>query len=346
MSSRIVSVLFCLAALGACGDGQPLFDAAVPDVTNPGDGTDTDGDGELDSGVALPPGTNEPDADIGILRYEAANDLGGGLVTDVSYNARNDTFSVDNLGFDGANVYSRGAAVATMGGFAVYDADVVTEDFLTGEQIDQIVPYRAILGLSTNEVVGEARTSFAIVRTGGYIGYGFGGFIYERNGEVILPTTGQATFAGDYAGIRVFDNLGGLEFTRADMRVSIDFEDFNANDAVIGRIYNREAFDSAGNPIATGGTDQLVLPDMHFVVQEGGASLDSNGELRGNVSSSTFNDSGALEEYEFGTYYGVIAGDTTTNPGGEIVGVIVVESDDPRYQGVTAQETGGFILYR
>ena len=53
-----------------------------------------------------------------------------------------------------------------------------------------------------------------------------------------------------------------------------------------------------------------------------------------------------MEVYEFGTYYGVIAGDTTTNPGGEIVGVIVVESDDPRYQGVTAQETGGFILYR
>ena len=30
----------------------------------------------------------------------------------------------------------------------------------------------------------------------------------------------------------------------------------------------------------------------------------------------------------------------------EVVGVLVVESDDPRVDGVSAQETGGFILYR
>ena len=139
MSSRIVPVLFCLAALAACGDGQPLFDEVVPDITNPGDGTDTDGDGELDAGVELPPGTDEPESDEGIIRFEARDGTGGGLVTDVSYDATNDTFSVDNLGFDGANVYQRGTAVATLGGYAVYDADVVTEDFLTGEQIDRSV---------------------------------------------------------------------------------------------------------------------------------------------------------------------------------------------------------------
>ncbi len=43
----------------------------------------------------------------------------------------------------------------------------------------------------------------------------------------------------------------------------------------------------------------------------------------------------------------MIAGDATDpSDGGEIVGVIVIESEDPRYEGVTAQETGGFILYR
>lgn len=342
-----LTLLALVGFLAACGDGQPLFDEETPT-----DGTDggTDGgtdDGDLDTGGELPPGTSDPNADDGILRYEARDDQGGGYVTDVSYNAANDTFTVDNLGFDGANVYSRGDAIASMNGYAVYEADVTVEDSLTGEPISQIVPYRALLGISDNTVNGEARTSFAIVRTGGYVNYGFGGFVYERNGEVVLPTSGQARFEGDYAGMRVFNGAGGLEYTRGDMVVAIDFEDFNSGPAVRGTISNREAFDSQGNPIPLGGEDQLVLPTLTFTIQEGVSALDANGEMTGELSSTTVNESGALEVYESGTYYGVIAGDATDPAdGGEIVGVIVIESDDPRFEGVTAQETGGFILYR
>jgi hypothetical protein len=347
MSPRYVVFLLCLGLLSACGDGQPLFDDETPvDPVNPGEGTDTDGDGEADLGVVLPPGTQSPAANDGILRYEARDGNGGGLVREVSYNSNRDTFTVDNLGFDGANVYQRGDDVSTIGRYAVYDADIVTRDFLTGNQISQIVPYRAVLGISRNQVAGEARTSFAIVRTGGYVDYGFGGFIYERNGSVVLPTTGQATFSGDYSGVRVFQGRGGLEYTTGDMTIDIDFDDFNANDAVKGVVENREAFTSGGDPIPLGGDDELVLPDLQFVVQEGAQSLDENGELRGQVANSIVNDTGALEPYETGVYYGIIAGDTTRGNGGEIVGVIVVESDDPRFDGVTAQETGGFILYR
>lgn len=346
-----MTFLVFLGLLAACGDGQPLFDDEETDTgtdTGTDDGTDDGGDdGSLDSGTELPPGTSEPDADAGILRYEARDDQGGGYVTDVSYNARTDTFRVDNLGFDGANVYARGDVVATMGGFAVYEADVVVEDSLTGAPIGQIVPYRALLGISDNRVDGEARTSFAIVRTGGYVGYGFGGFVYERNGEVVLPTAGQARFTGDYAGVRVFDGAGGLEYTRGDMTVAIDFEDFNAGPAVQGQIRNREAFDINGNAIPLGGEGQLVLPTVNFVIQEGVSTLDENGELSGTLSSTTRDESGALEIYEEGVYYGVIAGDATTRgDGGEIVGVVVIESDDPRFEDVRAQETGGFILYR
>jgi hypothetical protein len=295
----------------------------------------------------LPPGTDDPDANDSITRYEARDEAGGGYVTDVSYNAANDTFTVDNLGFDGANVYARGDAVASMNGYAVYEADVVVEDSLTGEPISQIVPYRALLGISDNRVNGEARTSFAIVRTGGYVSYGFGGFVYERNGEVVLPTSGQARFEGDYAGMRVFNGRGGLEYTRGDMVVAIDFEDFDSGPAVSGEITNRRAFDSEGNPIPLGGEDELVLPTLTFAIQEGTSALDEAGEITGEINSTTLDDSGALVVYESGTYYGVIAGDATdAADGGEIVGVIVIESDDPRYEGVTAQETGGFILYR
>ena len=220
---------------------------------------------------------------------------------------------------------------------------------MTGNPVGQIVPYRALLGISTNAEGGEARSSFAIVRTGGYADYGFGGFIYERNGDVVLPTTGQATFSGDYSGMRVFNGITGMEYTTGDMTIDIDFDDFNANDAVKGNVTNRVAFEIDGATIELGqaADDELELPDLNFVIVEGTPSLTANGELSGSVRSGVLDESGGVEEYETGTYYGVIAGDMT-NPsdGGEIVGIIVVESEDPRYDGVSVQETGGFILYR
>jgi hypothetical protein len=343
---RITFLVF-LGLLSACGDGQPLFDEEVDGGTDGTDGTDGGDDGDLDSGLELPPGTTDPNADDRITRYEARDDQGGGYVTDVSYDSRTDTFRVDNLGFDGANVYARGEAVSSMNGFAVYEADVQVSDSLTGQPIGQIVPYRALLGISDNRVGDDARTSFAIVRTGGYVNYGFGGFIYERNGGVVLPTSGQARFSGDYAGMRVFDQRGGLEYTRGDMVVAIDFEDFNSGPAVQGQITNRQAFDSNGNAIPLGGQDQLVLPTLNFVIQEGVSTLDDNGEMTGELNNFTRDDSGALVLYESGYYYAVVAGDATdSSDGGEIVGIIVIESEDPRYEGVVAQETGGFILYR
>ena len=169
----------------------------------------------------------------------------------------------------------------------------------------------------------------------------------EKLGGVVLPTTGQARFEGDYAGVRVFENQSGLEYTRGDMVVAIDFEDFNDGPAVRGRITDRVAFDAEGDPIPLGGEGELVLPTLVFTIQGGTSTLNANGELAGQLTSSVLNEDGALQPYEEGTYYGIIAGDLTDpKDGGEIVGIIVIESQDPRYSGVTAQETGGFILYR
>lgn len=353
--TRTLPALAFLAFLAACGDGQPFFDEdgnLVVDPDTAGEEEDpgtTDEDGaELDPGDAIPPGTDEPSANDDIVRFEAENGDGGGLVTDVSYNSTNDTFRVDNLGFDGANVYRRNGSVQQMNGYAVYSAADSTPDFLTDEPISQIVPYRAIFSRSAVTVNGEPRTSFAIVRTGGYVGYGFGGFIFNRSGSVVLPTSGQAEWSGPYAGIRVFDGIGGLEYTRGDIEIAVDFEDFNANDAVKGRLFNREVFDSDGNPItlAPAGTDgQLYAPNVQFVIQEGSPSLTDDGELQGELNNTVIVD-GAPQLYEEGFYYGIVAGDTTTGDGGEIVGIIVLESEDPRFEGVRAQETGGFIATR
>ncbi|UTH49021.1 hypothetical protein KBW81_04275 [Loktanella salsilacus] len=351
---RLTLASSLLALLAACGDGQPLFDengTDPTDTTDTTDPTDTDGDGgDIDTDGATPPlpGTDAPSPDNGIFRYEDRNDKGGGLVTDVSYDAANDTFTVDNLGFDGANTYQRvDAPLNTLGVTRVFAADEVVEDTLTGKPVEQIIPYRALYGVSDNQVDGEPRTSFAIVRTGGYREYGFGGYVYERNGGVVIPTEGQATFSGQYAGLRVFDNATGLEYTTGNMSMDFDFDDFNANDAVKGQITDRRAINQDGTAVALRTADgQLLLPNINWVIQEGSPSLNENGEITSEVVNTRLNDSGAPETYESGTFYGVLAGDATRGDGGEIVGIITIESTDPRYEGITAQETGGAILYR
>lgn len=346
---RKLCAVALVAVVSGCGDGQPFSDLQTTDTsTDPGTntgtdtGTDTNAPDVLITGTERPPQTPSAIARGDIVRAEAVDGNGGGLVSAVSYIADSDTFQVDGLAFDGLNVYSRGVAVSQLNGYSVFEAEVVTPDFLTGDAIGQFVPTRAVYGVSDNSLAnGEPRTSFAIVRTGAYNGYGFGGFIYERNGDVVLPTSGQAIYSGDYAGMRVFGGAGGLEYTTGDMFIQFDFDDFNATDGIYGEISNRRAFDVDGAEIGLGG-DGLVLPTLTLVVNVGDTDVQANGEFSG--SALNYVDG---EVYESGSYYAVIAGDMTAiGDGGEIVGVIVIESTDPRYENITAQETGGFILYR
>lgn len=359
--------------LAACGDGNPFYPPdsdgdGIPDDEddddddadggdNPGDPDET-GNATIDTGTVRPgTGSTPRPANGSIDRAEAQED-GGGRVSSVTYDGANDRFIVNGLAFDGANTYSRGSPVGQLGsddlGYAVYEADVVVTDPVSGNPIGQIAPYRAIYGVSVNDTSpadARPRTSFAIVRTGGYVGYGFGGFLYSRNGSVTLPTTGQAVFFGEYAGIRVFDGRSGVEYTTGDAEVQIDFRDFDSptddNPGVWLTVSNRQAFDEAGNGIPLGTTlddGLLLLPDLSSVIEAGGVTLTRQGEIGGEIRNSARDANGQSQIYEDGHYYGIVAGDLTT--GGEVVGIIVVESDDPRYEGVTVQETGGFIVYR
>ena len=343
--TRILTSMTFLAFLAACGDGQPFFGEDASSATDGSDLTenedDTEGDGgSIDAGTLLA-GTDSPTDTGGIFRFETDKASGGGHVQDVSYDAETDTFMVDNLAFDGENVYQRGVLVDSLRSYAVFEADEITPDFLTTNPVEQIVPYRAVLGVSTNLVDGEPRTSFAIVRTGGYVGYGFGGFVYERSGPVVLPTTGQATFSGDYGGVQVYTDLAGLRYVTGDMTLDIDFEDFNANDGIKGRITNRQVF------FENGGVDNAaVLSDVGWTIVEGVDTLTENGEIVSNVFSTILGDSDQLVTYFSGTFNGIVAGDTLDiDDGGEIVGVITMVAEDKDRE-ISIQETGGAILYR
>lgn len=273
---------------------------------------------------------------------------GNGYATGMTYDATNDTFTVDNLAFDGGNTYTRDTAVPNLGPYQVYEASSTYQDSLTGTPINQFL-YRAIYARSSNTTAGgQPTTEFAIVRTGAYIPYGFGGFMYQRNGSVVLPTSGQANYSGKYAGLRDFDGAAGLEYTTGDISIAIDFNDFNDPAGVQGHITNRKIFDVNGNDITSQvlaalstktNVTQSVLPTAVFTVGPG--TLSAAGEITNGVTSTVTTSSGS-QQFENGKYYAVLSGQNAS----EVVGIVVLTSQDPRVDGVTARETGGFILQR
>ena len=347
-------LLLACVLLAAC-DGNPFLPDEDPVVVPPPNPAPNIGG---INGVGAPVTTGTPSRERTIVRREKKdNSNGNGFVADVTYTAATgtspETFSVDGLAFDGGNVYNRDNQVGSLGPFAVYEADPVYNDDVTGVPISQFV-HRAIYGVSRT-----GRTEFAIVRTGSYSEFGFGGFVYQRNGSVTLPAAdGQASYTGEYAGLRDFEGASGivpsgLEYTTGTMTVDIDFNDFNEGDAVRGRVYNRAIFDIDGEDITNdvvsalndaNETTMTQLPTLLFKV--GPEALDANGEMGGVIDSDTRSSTAAAKKYEQGNFYAVISGDATAGGNDEIVGVIVVESADPRYKDVMARETGGFLLYR
>ncbi|NBZ88709.1 hypothetical protein [Stagnihabitans tardus] len=349
MQALRLSVL-ALALLTGC-DGNPFAAGA--------------GGGSAAGSVASLPGTTAPRASGAIVRREAEGQgttdevTGNGFAfqdNQINYDAANDTFAVDNLAFDGDNVYARTTAAdgALPTEVRAYAASSTYADAQTGALIDQF-SYRALYGVSTT-----GRSQFAIVRTGAYIPYGFGGFIYSRTSGVTLPGSGQANYTGTYTALRDAEGIPAdgekLTYVVGDMTMAIDFDDFNANASgvnkaggVTGYVENRRIFDLAGNDITQSIVDQInddnnlttnaiaELPILNFSVGPG--VIDANGEIEGDLTSTIPKQGGGAQGFEEGKYYAVVSGDDAD----EVVGVIVVTS---QIDSVTLRETGGFILYR
>lgn len=365
--TRIVAIFLALALLGACGstgnDGENPLDSEAGE----GDGSGGDGSGDdggedrepIESDRSLPPGTSDPSARSAIVRYEPLTEEGGGYAEAIRYNSDDDTFEVDGIPFDADNSYDRDDRVPSLGPFAVYESDENATDPVTGNQVSAL-SYRAIYGVSRT-----GQTEFAIVRTGSYTDYGFGGFVYQRNDRdaagnsvsLELPTEGDAAYAGDYAGVRIFDGAGGLEYVTGDASMFIDFKDFNDSRAGV-RLFvrDRRLFDINGNDITNDYVTALLAENPDLVVERddnGNAVLptvlskvspnvaDGNGEIVQEVFTRLRMTDGSAQEAAAGTYFAIMSGENAS----EIVGVLVMEGDEPRAD-ATFQETGGFIVYR
>lgn len=363
---KSILTLALLTALAACGgDGTNPFQTTEDNIDN--------SDLSVESLVKLE-GTENPSSTSDIYRYGSAlngvddqQDPQNGYVSSVTINGNE--IEVCCLAFDGnpdsdgTSVYTRDDVVASLNGYDVYEAEISTPDFLTSDAIAQIAPTRAIVGVSSNTVGGQPQTRFAIVRTGGYVGHGFGGFVYEREGGVVLPTNGgEARFEGKYAGLRTYNGGGGLNYTQADLAVAIDFGGFGGNTQTIrggydnSRLFNNyQVFDLNGNLIQTGfiDTDSYDFWIPITTTDE----LDDNGEMQASINSSVtyLDDAGEAQATSgSGMFYGVLAGDLTDGSGGELVGVLTInwgnvygtDLTQPGTRTIGVSETGGFILSR
>jgi hypothetical protein len=338
LKNKIIS-LALIAGLAACSGGNPFEEEEVvdPDTAVTGE---TDGNGITVDGI--PPGTESPSAGSTIFRTEEQTDDGDGYANSVSYNSADDTFTVDNLAFDGDSPYVRGTDVSSLNGgrFAVYEAEQLANDPVTGAPIDQFT-YRAIYGVSKNRTDGDdpvATTQFAIIRTGNYIPYGFGGFIYQRDESVTLPSRLQAAYTGSAAGLRDFNDQGGLQYTTSSVDIDIDIDDFDTGAGVKGEIYNRRIYDLEGNDITSDVANSIsegatTLPSAVFTVGPG--VLAESGDVVGEITSTFTAADGSETSFETGNYYAIVSGENAD----EIVGVFVLEASG-------ARETSGFIVYR
>ncbi|KAF0676985.1 hypothetical protein [Profundibacterium mesophilum] len=327
-------------ALAGCSGGNP-FEQQGDLPQTPDEVVTTLG------GRALPPGTQTPSAAGDIERFEARGEGGDGFAENPVYDAQSDTFTIDNLAFDGTGPYSRDTVMRELGAagrsgpFAVYENSRSVVDPRNGQVITQL-PHKLLFQRSRS-----GATELVIVRTGGYLGFGFGGWAYQRNGGVSLPAELQASFTGDYAGIRDFDTRSGLEFTTGRITLEIDFADFNggaAQDAIKGRITDRKVFTTQGDDITQDAIDALqpgaaALPTI--LLDIGPNTISASGEFAGSFQSGYLDANNQLTVYETGVYNGILAGDDPS----EAVGITIGTGPD-HGSGGTFRETGGFVAVR
>jgi hypothetical protein len=233
-----------------------------------------------------------------------------GEVNLFTYDSGTNTISINNLPFDLDGDYS---FVGTVNGFSQFIND-------NGDEI-YVALYRE----------GTEGTGAGVVATDGYANFGYGGVVLRSDGAT-LPSNGEATFSGQYAGIRVTSGVSGTtvapDFTRvtgtANMRV--DFEDFDVVGAIDGVIINRVAIDETNFPTA--------LPSVSITTTGfDGIQIET---------TSAAEVVGPDQSGASGTFFGIFGGNVGAGTA-EIAGIIILQGANFLNDDYDVLERGGFI---
>jgi hypothetical protein len=237
-----------------------------------------------------------------------------GEVNRFVFDPNTDTLSLNNLPLDLNGTYARDNALESAIGLTGFRA------------------YRNTSG--AGNYVALYRTSGAVqagvVGSDSFLGYGNGGVMYGSNSTAVLPVSGQATYIGDYAGIRVYEgtgtNLATLGYATGTASTLIDFNDFDNGGAIYTTVTNRVAYDTNGNAIG-------ALPSL---------SANPTKATDGRLTATNVTEVGANAGNGAGTLQGVFGG----SGGTQIAGVLVITGADPLGPGRNVQESGAFLLVR
>lgn len=220
--------------------------------------------------------------------------------TRIEYDAAADEMIIESIPFDDEVFEGRYTRTPSLdrGAYRAYAST---------RGIDQYVAYF--------DESASGAVSAAIVQGGNYLGHGYRGAMYQRNGSVTMPaTTQRAFYNGDYIGSRSNETEGGFHTVTGDADMEVDFSD----NTVRGSISNRQVVYSSNAGSA--------VPTISSTVQFGDSTLDrTNGTFSGNLSQTADTS---------GTYEGMLA-DGTGNAS-EIVGTTLIEE-------FGGQENGVFI---
>lgn len=232
-----------------------------------------------------------------------------GEVNRFTYNSATDVVTINNLPFDLGGTYSRNAAL-DQDGFRAYVNDAGDETYVALFSAD----------LANNVAAG-------VVGTDGYLEFGYGGTMYTSTGAS-LPSAGEATFEGQYAGIRVYEgDTTQLGFSRGTARLRMDFDDFDVVGAIDVLITDRTAYDNSNT----------LIGDLPYLsgqtTQHDGIRIKSTNVTEVYPDSST-GGTGTLE--------GIFGGTVGAGLGGQIAGVVVITSPD-QASGLNVMERGAFI---
>lgn len=230
-------------------------------------------------------------------------------VTRFRYNSGSDTITINNLPFDLNGTYTRVAAL-DRNGFKAYMNDAT----IPGSH-----QYVALYNQTSAVRAG-------VVGTGAYVNYGYGGRMMGNSGTVTLPSTGQAQYQGNYAGIRVYETIGGLDYTDGTVDMNVDFLDFANTGAVDTVVSNRHAYNSTGALIG-------ALPSLSTTTTTINGNI-----IHTDVAEILPSGTGAT-----GTLDAIFGGTSGT----QVAGVLVITGQDPLSAGgQNVKESGAFLLVR